>query len=192
MRSISPWLLPRCSSLAFEPTPRRESLVHFRSLLSTVGWLAGVTSPPVNSIKRGKGSTSIVAVVVLTWFLTSPFAMGQTKQTVDDGLKASKISLVLEGVGQGKSIRLLVTNITDSRVALVLPKGNSDFDVGRYTVTISTERELSIDLQGQKSFEVILPQVGKRARLQAGKITLKQTEKGMLRQFENATFGPAS
>jgi hypothetical protein len=117
--------------------------------------------------------------------------MGQTKQTVDDGLKASKISLVLEGVGQGKSIRLLVTNITDSRVTLVLPKGNSDFRLGQATVTISTEKELLIDLQSQKSFEVILPQVGK-LRLQAGKITLKQTEKGMQTQFENASFGPAS
>ena len=139
-----------------------------------------------------RNAITIVAVAVLSCFLTSPFAMGQTKQTVDDGLKASKISLVLEGVSQGKSIRLLMTNITDSRVALVLPKGNSDFDLGKYTVTISTESDLLIDLQGQKSFEVILPQVGKRARLQAGKITLKQTEKGMLRQFENATFGPAS
>jgi hypothetical protein len=139
-----------------------------------------------------RNAIAIVAVAVLTCFLTSPFAMGQTKQTVDDGLKASKISLVLEGVGQGKSIRLLVTNITDSRVALVLPKGNSDFHLGRATVTISTEKELSIDLQSQKSFEVILPQVGKLMRLQAGKITLKQTEKGMQTQFENALFGPAS
>ena len=139
-----------------------------------------------------RNAITIVAVAVLSCFLTSPFAMGQTKQTVDDGLKASKISLVLEGVGQGKSIRLLVTNITDSRVALVLPKGNSDFHLGRATVTISTEKELSIDLQSQKSFEVILPQVGKLMRLQAGKITLKQTEKGMQTQFENALFGPAS
>lgn len=138
-----------------------------------------------------RNAITIVAVAVLTCFFTSPFAMGQTKQTVDDGLKASKISLVLEGVGQGKSIRLLVTNITDSRVALVLPKGNSDFHLGQATVTISTEKELSIDLQSQKTFEVILPQVGK-LKLQAGRITLKQTEKGMQTQFENASFGPAS
>jgi hypothetical protein len=138
-----------------------------------------------------RNAVTVVAVAVLTCFVTSLFAMGQTKQTVDDGLKASKISLVLEGVGQGKSIRLLLTNITDSRVALVLPKGNSDFHLAQATVTISTEKELSIDLQSQKSFEVILPQVGK-LRLQAEKITLKQTEKGMQTQFENASFGPAS
>jgi hypothetical protein len=77
-------------------------------------------------------------------------------------------------------------------VILVLPKGNSDFHCGQDIVTISTEKELSIDLQSQKSFEVILPQVGKLMRLQAGKITLKQTEKGMQTQFENALFGPAS
>jgi hypothetical protein len=136
-----------------------------------------------------RNSITFVAVTVLTFFLTSQFAMGQTKQTVHDGLKASKVSLVLEGVSQGKSIRLLVTNITDSRVALVLPKGNSDFHCGQNTVTISTEKELSIDLQSQKSYEVILPQVGKRMWLQAGKITLKQTAQGLQTQFENATFG---
>ncbi len=135
---------------------------------------------------------TIVAATVLTCFLTSSFAVGQAKQTVDDGLKASKVSLVLEGVGQGKSIRLLVTNITDSRVTLVLPKGNSDFHCGQNTVSILAEKELTIDLQGQKSYEVILPQVGKRMWLQAGKITLKQTEQGMQTQFENATFGPAT
>ncbi|MFZ0912614.1 MAG: hypothetical protein WBQ76_05190 [Candidatus Korobacteraceae bacterium] len=133
-----------------------------------------------------------MAATVLTCFLTSSFAVGQAKQTVDDGLKASKVSLVLEGVGQGKSIRLLVTNITDSRVTLVLPKGNSDFHCGQNTVSILAEKELTIDLQGQKSYEVILPQVGKRMWLQAGKITLKQTEQGMQTQFENATFGPAT
>ena len=135
---------------------------------------------------------TIMEVAVLTCFLMSPFAVGQTKQTVDDGLKTSKISLVLEGVGQGKSIRLFVTNTTDSRVALVLPKGNSDFHLGKATVTISTEKEISINLQSQQSFEVILPQVGKMMRLQAGKITLKLTEKGMQTQFENASFGSAS
>ena len=135
---------------------------------------------------------TIVAVAVLTYFLISPFAMCQTRQTIDDGLKASKVSLVLEGVSQGKSIRLMVTNITDSRVTLVLPKGNSDFHCGQDTVTISTEKELSIDLQSQKSFEVILPQVGKRMWLHAGKITLRQTEQGMQTQFEHAVFGAAS
>jgi hypothetical protein len=138
-----------------------------------------------------RNAITIVAAAALSCFLTSPFALGQTEQTVDDGLRASRISLVLEGVGQGKSIRLLVTNITDSRVALVLPRGNSDFHLGQATVTISTEKELSIGLQSQKSFEVILPQVGK-LRLQAGKVTLKQTEKGMQQQFANASFGPAS
>ena len=134
---------------------------------------------------------TIVAAAVLTCFLTSPFAMGRTIQTVDDSLKAGRISLVLEGVGQGKSIRLLVTNVTDSRVVLVLPRGNSDFHLGQATVTIATKKELSIDLQSQKSFEVILPQVGK-LRLQAGKVTLKQTAEGIQQQFANASFGPAS
>jgi hypothetical protein len=138
-----------------------------------------------------RNAITVVAAAVLSCFLTSPFALGQAEQTVDDGLKASRISLVLEGVGQGKSIRLLVTNITDSRIALVLPKGNSDFHLGQATVTISTEKELSISLQNQKSFEVILPQVGK-LRLRGGRITLRQTAKGMQRQFENASFGPAS
>jgi hypothetical protein len=41
MRSISPWLRPRCPSLAWEPTRGREGLVPFRSLLSMAG------SPPL-------------------------------------------------------------------------------------------------------------------------------------------------
>lgn len=117
--------------------------------------------------------------------------MAQTKPTLDDGLNAGKVSLVLEGVSQGKSIRLLVTNLTDARVVLALPKGNSDFHCGQDTVSIATDKELMIDLQGQKSFEVILPQVGKRMWLHAGKITMKLTAQGMQTQFENATFGPA-
>ncbi len=136
-------------------------------------------------------SVTIAAVTVLTCFLASPFAMAQTKPTLDDGLNAGKVSLVLEGVSQGKSIRLLVTNLTDARVVLALPKGNSDFHCGQDTVSIATEKELMIDLQGQKSFEVILPQVGKRMWLHAGKIAMKLTAQGMQTQFENATFGPA-
>jgi hypothetical protein len=139
-----------------------------------------------------RDAIAIVTIAVLTCFLATPFAMSQTNQTLDNGLKSGKVSLVLEGVGQGKSIRLLVTNITDSRVTLVLPKGSSDFHCGQNTVVISAEKELSIDLQSQKSYEVILPQVGKRMWLHAGKIILRQTEQGMQTQFEHAVFGAAS
>ena len=135
---------------------------------------------------------TIVAVSVFTCFLTSSFAVGQAKQTVDDGLNAGKVSLVFEGVSRGKSIQLKVTNLTDARVILVLPKGNSDFHCGQNTVSVFSEKELTIDLQGQTSYEVILPQIGKRMWLQTGKITLKQTGQGMQTQFENATFGPAT
>lgn len=138
-----------------------------------------------------RNSVTIAAVTVLTCSLASPFVRGQAKPTLDDGLKAGKVSLVLEGVSQGKSIRLTVTNLTDSRVVLVLPKGNSDFHCGQDTVSIATEKELTIDLQGQKSFEAILPQVGTRMWLHAGKITVKQTAQGLQTQFENATFGAA-
>src|ERR1035438_2166790 len=52
MRSISPWLLLRCPSVAWEPTPRpRQNLVDFRSPLSMAGWNAAIISVPTNSTR---------------------------------------------------------------------------------------------------------------------------------------------
>src|SRR5260370_29971946 len=52
MRSISPWLLPRCPSLAWDPTPRPKGLIHFRPLFRMAGWPAPITSPTANSTNR--------------------------------------------------------------------------------------------------------------------------------------------
>ena len=115
----------------------------------------------------------------------------QTRQAVNDALKGSKISVTLEGLEQGKSLRLVVTNLGDPSLALVLPKGNSDFDLPRAALTVSVDNQVPIDLRGRKTFQTTVPQIGKM-RLKEGKVTLKQTAHGLEMRFENAMMGPAS
>jgi len=135
-----------------------------------------------------------VRIVLFMCFLASTFGLSQTTQTrqaVNDALKGSKITVTLMGLEQGKSLRLVVTNLGDSSLALVLPKGNSDFDLSRATLTVSVDNQVSIDLQGKKTFQTTVSQTGKM-RLKEGKVTLKQTAHGLEIQFENALMGPAS
>jgi len=142
-----------------------------------------------------------VSIMLLTCLLVSMIGLSQTTQTrqaVNDALKGGKVSVTLEGLEHGKSLRLVVTNLGDSSLALVLPKGDLDFDLTtptaltRTNVTVSVDHEVSIDLQGKKTFQTTVPQTGRRMRLMEGKVTLKQTPDGLQIQFENAMWGSAS
>jgi len=141
-----------------------------------------------------------VCIVLLMCFLVSTIGLSQTTQTrqaVNDALKGGKVSITLEGLEHGKALSLTVTNLGDSSLALVLPKGDSDFDLTtptaltRTTITVSVDHEVAIDLQGKKTFQTTVPQIGRRMRLMEGKVTLKQTPDGLQIQFENAMWGPA-
>jgi hypothetical protein len=139
---------------------------------------------------RLRGNELLATLVI---FLASTFTWSQTRQnrqTVDEALEGSKISVTLEGIEDGKSLHLVITNLSDSNLALILPKGNLDFDLGRATLTVLVDRQIAIDLETKKTYKATLPQVGKM-RVKEGKVTLRQTADGLERRFENLTLGPS-
>jgi len=130
-------------------------------------------------------------LLALLMILVAPtFALSQTKQdllTIDQALKAGKISVVLEGIEGGKSLNLIVTNLSDSNLALVLPKGTLDFHLARATVSVLVENQVGITLERKASHKATLPQVGDRVK--EGKVTLRQTADGFETKYEHFLIG---
>jgi len=110
MRSISPWQLPRCPSLQWEPTPRREGLVHFRARHSVVGRSAPIISVPANSTKHVYPALTLLMLTPLLLVLVIAFFIA------DASLEAQAPPAPIaqpSAYGQADRVSQLITQLKD-------------------------------------------------------------------------------
>jgi hypothetical protein len=113
------------------------------------------------------------------------------KKDFQSALSSGDIKLTITGIDDGMKLSVKVDKKNDNPLVLYVPKDTSEIKIGSINyqkISISTQKEIKIDLSVLKEQSLLLNQVSKQ-KLIKGTIIIDCNEGKTTYQYQDATLG---